>query len=229
MKPKFVKTKNVKNFITMTTNLQTRAEGVPGMVLVYGEPGLGKTQTALWWVANHQSDAIYVSAKQSMSTRWLLEEITKELGDTPSYRTSELFDQIVRELIRKPRIIIVDEIDYLTQEKSAIEMLRDIHDRTHTPIILIGMSLADKKLKRYKHLYDRLSEILHYQPFLKDDVKNLIAELSEVKFDNNAIEYVYKSGNRFRQLVKIINKAETFAKSNDIEEIHIKDVQLLSQ
>ena len=119
--------------------------------------------------------------------------------------------------------------DYLTQEKSAIEMLRDIHDRTHTPIILIGMSLADKKLKRYKHLYDRLSEILHYQPFLKDDVKNLITELSEVKFDDNAIEYVYKSGNRFRQLVKIINKAETFAKSNDIDEIHIKDIQLLSQ
>ena len=108
-------------------------------------------------------------------------------------------------------------------------MLRDIHDRTHTPIILIGMSLADKKLKRYKHLYDRLSEILHYQPFLKDDVKNLITELSEVKFDDNAIEYVYKSGNRFRQLVKIINKAETFAKSNDIDEIHLKDVQLLSQ
>ena len=50
-----------------------------------------------------------------------------------------------------------------------------------------------------------------------------------VKFDDNAIEYVYKSGNRFRQLVKIINKAETFAKSNDIDEIHIKDVQLLSQ
>ena len=64
---------------------------------------------------------------------------------------------------------------------------------------------------------------------MKDDVRNLITELSEVKFDDNAIEYVYKSGNRFRQLVKIINKAETFAKSNDIDEIQIQDVQLLSQ
>lgn len=45
---------------------------------------------------------------------------------------------------------------------------------------------------------------------MKDDVRNLITELSEVKFDDNAIEYVYKSGNRFRQLGKIINKAETF-------------------
>lgn len=74
-----------------------------------------------------------------------MKKSTKELGDTPNYRTSELFDQIVRELIRKPRIIIVDEIDYLTQEKYTIEMLRDIHDRTHTPIILIGMSLAKVK------------------------------------------------------------------------------------
>ena len=45
MKNVFVKTNNVKRFITMMNNLQNRAEGVPGMALVYGEPGLGKTQT----------------------------------------------------------------------------------------------------------------------------------------------------------------------------------------
>ena len=45
MKKVFVKTNNVKRFITMMNNLQNRAEGVPGMGLVYGEPGLGKTQT----------------------------------------------------------------------------------------------------------------------------------------------------------------------------------------
>ncbi len=41
MKRVFVKTKNVKNFITMMNNLQQRADGVPGMGLLYGEPGLG--------------------------------------------------------------------------------------------------------------------------------------------------------------------------------------------
>lgn len=49
MKKVFVKTNNVKRFITMMNNLQNRAEGVPGMGLVYGEPGLGKTQTINWW------------------------------------------------------------------------------------------------------------------------------------------------------------------------------------
>ena len=227
MKPVFVKTKNVKNFVSTLANLQNRAKGVPGMALVYGEPGLGKTQAALWWVANNQEDAIYVSATQSMTTKWLLEEIIRELGDSPFYRTSEIFEQIVRELIKSPKVIIVDEIDYLAHEKSTIEMLRDIHDRTHTPIVLIGMTYADKKLKRYRHLYDRLSEILQFQKFPLEDTKNLINELSEVKFDNSAIEYMQNCDNRFRQIVKIIDKAESFAKSNEITLITQKDVQFL--
>ena len=227
MKPVFVKTKNVKNFVSTLANLQNRAKGVPGMALVYGEPGLGKTQAALWWVANNQEDAIYVSATQSMTTKWLLEEIIRELGDSPFYRTSEIFEQIVRELIKRPKVIIVDEIDYLAHEKSTIEMLRDIHDRTHAPIVLIGMTYADKKLKRYRHLYDRLSEILQFQKFPFEDTKNLINELSEVKFDNSAIEYMQNCDNRFRQIVKIIDKAESFAKSNEITLIAQKDVQFL--
>ena len=48
MKKVFVKTNNVKRFITMMNNLQNRAEGVPGMGLVYGGPGLGKTQAIKW-------------------------------------------------------------------------------------------------------------------------------------------------------------------------------------
>ena len=227
MNPVFVKTKNVKNFVSTLANLQNRAKGVPGMALVYGEPGLGKTQAALWWVANNQEDAIYVSATQSMTTKWLLEEIIRELGDSPFYRTSEIFEQIVRELIKRPKVIIVDEIDYLAHEKSTIEMLRDIHDRTHTPIVLIGMTYADKKLKRYRHLYDRLSEILQFQKFPSEDTKNLINELSEIKFDNSAIEYIQNCDNRFRQIVKIIDKAESFAKSNEITVIAQKDVQFL--
>lgn len=227
MKPVFVNTKNVKNFISTINNLQNRAQGVPGMALIYGEPGLGKTRAAIWWVSNHQDDAIFVSAKQSMSTKWLLEEIVKELGDSPFYRTADIFEQITRELIKRPRLIIVDEIDYLTQEKSTIEMLRDIHDRTHTPIILIGMSYADKKIKRYKHLYDRLSEILQFQKFSIEDTKNLINELSEIKFDNSAIEHIQNTENRFRQIVKIIDKAENYAKANDLSIITLKDMRFL--
>ncbi len=223
MKAKFIRTRNVKNFITTINNLQNRAVGVPGMALIYGEPGLGKTQSALWWAANN--DAIFVSAKQSMSVRWLLEDIVKEMGDTPLFKSSDLFEQIVIELIKRPRVIIVDEIDYLATDKCAVEMLRDIHDRTYNPIVLIGMSMADKKLKRYKHLFDRFSEVLRFETFNFEDVNSLINDLSEVKFSPEAIQYIYQNGNRFRQIVKIINKAETFATANDITGITIKDIK----
>lgn len=126
MKAKFVRTKNVKNFVTLTNNLLNRADGVPGMALVFGEPGLGKTRAALWWSANN--DSVFVSAKQSMSTRWLLEDIVKETGEIPFFRSSDLYEQIVKSLIKHPRILIVDEIDYLATDKCAVEMLRDIHD-----------------------------------------------------------------------------------------------------
>lgn len=222
MKAKFVKTRNVKNFVTLTNNLINRAEGVPGMALVYGEPGLGKTQAALWWAANN--DAIFVSAKQTMTTRWLLEEIVKDTDESPCFRSSDLYDQIVKSLIKHPQVLIVDEIDYLATDKFSVEMLRDIHDRTHTPVILIGMSFADKKLKRYKHLYDRFSEVLHFELFSADDIKNLIEELSEIKFTQEAVNYVHQAGNRFRQIVKLISKAEIMAQNNDLPEIGIKEV-----
>lgn len=220
MRYEFVKTTNVKNFVTLTNNLINRAEGVPGLALVYGEPGLGKSRVVTWWAANN--DAILVSAKQSMTPRWLLEEIVKEIGDIPLYKTSDLFEQIVKALIREPKIIIVDEIDYLANEKCAIEILRDIHDRTKTPIIMIGMAYANKTLKRYKHLYDRFSEILQFTSFSLAEINKLITELSEVKFSQEAISYVYQTGCGFRQIVKLINKAESVAEANDLTEINLK-------
>lgn len=56
MKKVFVKTKNVKQLISMMNRLKEREDGVPGMGLVYGEPGLGKTYAITWWAA--QNDAI---------------------------------------------------------------------------------------------------------------------------------------------------------------------------
>ena len=44
----FVKTTNVKNFIGLVENLINKPKNIPKMGLVYGEPGLGKSQTALW-------------------------------------------------------------------------------------------------------------------------------------------------------------------------------------
>lgn len=128
MKKVFVKTKNVKQLISMMNRLKEREDGVPGMGLVYGEPGLGKTYAITWWAA--QNDAILIRSANLMSARWLLEKIVEELGEIPYNKFSDIFNQVVAQLIKTTRTIIVDKTDYLTIDSRAVETLMDIHDKT---------------------------------------------------------------------------------------------------
>ena len=213
----FVKTQNVKNFTGLVENLLNKPKNIPKMGLIYGEPGLGKSQTALWLACKY--DAIYLRATNLMTGRWLLEELVKELNEIPRYLTSDNFNLIVQKLKQKPKLIIVDEIDYLMNNLKMIEILRDIHDETDCPIILVGMGLAHKKLERYKHLFDRFSEIVKFEIFSVNDLKQIFEQLSEITVNIDAIEYIHKKYNRFRQIVQLINQLEIVTKENNLEEI----------
>ena len=217
MRKIFVKTTNVKNFIGLVENLLNKPKNIPKMGLIYGEPGLGKSQTALWLACKY--DAIYLRATNLMTGRWLLEEIAKEMDEIPRYLTSDNFNLIGQKLKQKPQLIIVDEIDYLMNNLKTIEILRDIHDETNCPIIFVGMGLAHKKLERYKHLFDRFSEIVKFETFGVNDLSQIVSQLSEVTFTPDAVEYIHSKFNRFRQIVQLINKMETFAKDNNLTEI----------
>ena len=217
MKKIFVKTQNVKNFIGLVENLINKPKNIPKMGLVYGEPGLGKSQTALWLACKY--DGIYIRATNLMSGRWLLEEIMKEMDEIPQYLSSDNLNIIVKKLKNKPQIISVDEVDYLINNYKTIETLRDIHDKTECPIVLVGMSLVHKKIERYTHLYDRFSEILKFEVFTTNDIGQIINQLSEIPFTPDAIEYIHTKYNRFRQIVQLVNQVEIIAKDNNFMEI----------
>ena len=219
----FVKTQNIKNFIGLIENLQNKPKNIPQMGLVYGEPGLGKSQTALWLACKY--DGIYIRASNLMTSRWLLEEIVKELDEIPRFLTSDNFNIVVKKLKQNPQIIFIDEIDYLMNNYKTIETLRDIHDETGCPIIFIGMSLVHRKLERYKHLYDRFSEILKFETFGVEDLSQIFSQLSEIPFTLDSIEYIHKKYNRFRQIVQLINQMEIFAKDNNLTEINLEVIQ----
>ena len=220
MNKTFIKIQNVKNFIGLVENLINKPKNIPKMGLVYGEPGLGKSQTALWLACKY--DGIYLRASNLMTGRWLLEEMVKELDEIPRFLTSDNFNIVVKKLKMNPQVIFIDEIDYLMNNYKTIETLRDIHDETCCPIIFIGMGLVHRKLERYKHLYDRFSEILKFETFGVNDLSQIISQLSEVIFTPDAIEYIHSKYNRFRQIVQLINQMETFAKDNSLAEINME-------
>lgn len=217
MKNSLIKTRNVKKFISLMDNLQKAPSNVSKMALVYGAFGLGKSQTIMWWVTNN--DAIYVRCNHNISPRWLLSEIVKELDEVPCYTSQRLFEQIEEKLKYNPKILVVDEIDYLFSNKHTIETLRDIHDKLSIPVLLVGMELADKKLQKYGHINDRIFAKLKFEKLSKEDFKEIIETLSEVKFSDNAIKYITNRNLQFRQIVKVITKAEQLANTNKLSEI----------
>lgn len=222
----FVKTRNVKNFIGLMNNLIDKSNDVPKMGLIYGDPGLGKSRTAVWWAT--QNDAVYVRAQNKMTCRWLLEKIVYELGESPSRKMADLIEQCITHLRLKPQVIIIDEVDYLINRHRIVETLRDLHDLTGVPMVLIGMQEAKTKLGKYRHLYDRISEIIEFKPFSKDDLDVIIEELSEIKITDEAKEIFFEKINRFRQVIKGISLLENLAKTNGLNKIDVKQVKGLT-
>jgi hypothetical protein len=216
MKKVFIRTKNVKRFVTLMDELQKLPPNIPKLALVYGEHGLGKTYSIMWWAT--KNNAVYVRANNEMTQNALLKSIVEELGERPFYIMQENFNLVIKHLKSEPQILVVDEADYLIGNKNVIEVLRDIQDNTGSPIVLVGMGLIDKKIARFKHFEDRIYQKLKFEHFNQEDISEILSQLTDLKFTDDAILYLSTRTNQFRQLVKTIEKLEKLAKTNQINE-----------
>lgn len=149
----------------------------------------------------------------------MLEEIAKELDEIPRFYTADIFRQCVNALKSSPQIIIVDEIDYLLKDFRTIETLRDLHDETGVPIILVGMQLAKHKFKKHTHLFDRISEIYNFTEFEYSDIKQITEEISEVEITKDAVHLIHNKAKSFRQIVNTIDAFEKVAQANSLTQI----------
>jgi len=220
MKPKFVRTKNVNGFIDLILKLQNKPDNISKIGLIYGNAGLGKTKTALY--LSFKYNAVYVRAVNSMTPKWLLTELAKELEEIPRFYTANIFTQCVNALKTKPQMVIVDEIDYLLKDFRTIETLRDLHDETGVPVIMVGMQLAKHKLKKHTHLFDRISEVYNFTEFEYTDIKQITEEISDVEITKEAVRLIYEKAKSFRQIVQIIYFFEKVAQANGLTKIDEK-------
>ena len=220
MKPIFVKTKNVKGFINLIYNLKNKPDNISKIGLVYGNAGLGKTKTAIY--LSIQFDTIYVRATNKMTTKWFLEELAKELDEIPRFYTADIFRQCVNALKTNLKMIIVDEIDYLLADFRTIETLRDLHDETGVPIILVGMQLSKHKLKKHNHLFDRISEIYNFTEFEYSDIKQITEEFSEVDITKEAAHIIHNKAKSFRKIAEMIDMFEKVGQANGLTQIDEK-------
>jgi DNA transposition AAA+ family ATPase len=227
MKPIFVATKNTKKFQVAIQRINHKYHGVERLALVAGEVGLGKTIAGIYFgVAN---GAIMLTIWPRMTQHWLLTVIAKELGLEPAWRTERLIEQIRYALVTEPRTLIFDEFDHFFRDNDskridALETLRKIHDICNCPMVFIGEERIDKKIDRIPRLSDRIVEIVRFERYKEDDVKDMIDQLSEYRFENDAIEKITKtSDGRIRPIIKLIHAAEGAARIHHLRTIGAKD------
>jgi DNA transposition AAA+ family ATPase len=223
MKSNFVITKNVSRFHNGIDHINHKLKGVERMLLVTGEPGLGKTDAAIHYCA--QNGAILIRTLQLMTGPWLLRKIVEELGASPARRISEAFDQVIDLQKNRPRTIVLDEVDRFCDKTEILETIRDIHDVCHCPIVFIGEEMADKKLMRYRRLYRRFVEVVRFEKLDRGEVGKFIGELSDVKFESDAIEKAAsETDGKISDIVTLIHKAETLARTNKAATVGAKEL-----
>lgn len=140
----------------------------PRIGVFYGFSGYGKTTAATF--ARNMKDGIYVAAKSVWREKSLLESLAIELGITTRGRTATaLLDQLIVTLNAEPRPLIIDEMDHLVRKQIA-EVIRDIHDHTPSPILLVGMEELPAKLKEWEQFDNRVLVATAAQPASHEDV-----------------------------------------------------------
>lgn len=218
MKHKMAITKNVLQLKAAYEALAQRGFGVEGMGLVHGQAGFGKT-TALTWL-RAQTNAVHVRACATWTPTAMLKAIAIELEFEPHYRAIDNVHEIVRLLVTTNRGLYVDELDYLTGSEhlaKALDTLRDIHDLSKMPVLLIGMAGIERKLKGRLQLARRITQWIEFLPADLDDARVLADTVCEQALDDELLGDLHRDANgNIGLMTNGLAKIEQFGKANGL-------------
>lgn len=195
MKLTAVETENMRAFGATARNLKTKEAGLPGLALVHGPRGMGKSFAAKRYHAMDQ-DSIYLLPDPDWDTRWLKETLCVELGLTPPRGLKAKHDEVIASLAVHPRLIMIDECNVLSPR--VLDAVRLLAEWTDTPVLLIGHERIVTKLERMGPLVDRLLYITKFAPLGFNDLRALAEKCLELPMEDEALETVLKSGARGR-------------------------------
>ena len=148
-----------------------RERNLPGMVVLYGPSGWGKSMAAAYCA--NKFEGVYVEARSYMTKKTFVESILKEMGIRAGRTIAEMMEQVAEQLDLSQRPLIIDEMDHLV-DRNMIEIVRDLHEMSRATILLIGEENFPMKLKRRSERFH--NRVLVWQPaqaMSADDARQL--------------------------------------------------------
>lgn len=218
MKHKIIPVKNVTRLAQAYGSLESRPLNTPGMGLVWGDTGRGKTTAATWLI--NRCHGIYVRALALWNATAMLRSIAEELDIDTKGTRAVLENRIIERLAESQRPLFVDEADHIVGNEAMMETLRDIHDLSTVPVILIGMGQMRQKIARYKQLENRIMHWIEFQPCDRQDAMTLAKGMCDVDIEDALLnELIDMTRGEVRRLVVGLAQIEQEAKSQGLTEI----------
>ncbi len=161
---------NVGICLAAMDRAMNRPRHLPGMVVLHGPSGWGKSTAAA--VAANAHRAYYVEARSTWTRKAMLAAMLKEMGIQPAGTIPEMSEQVAEQLTLSNRPLIVDEMDYVV-ERNLTQLVRDIYDASRAAILLIGEEELPHKLARWERFHGRILSWVAAQPASLEDATEL--------------------------------------------------------
>jgi hypothetical protein len=194
------------------------------MGVVFGEPGVGKTITALHiiaeWRKRGKPKALYTEVDVGASPAGVATKLLRVMADIRPANASDAL-RIIENLSMEQELVLIllDEAERLSRQ--SIEMVRAIYDRTRVPIMLIGMLDILRELRSHKKFYSRIGIAYHYEPLSHDQLAELLGRLHpqlrgiDPIEEGRLLEYIYRATRgEFRRINRLVKQAERVRKAN---------------
>lgn len=216
--------KNVAAFMAMTVRLVERDPHLPGIGVCNGFSGLGKTYSSIF--AQNKTNAIRVEVGDSWTRSTVLKAILKELSVETKHRMTipDMAEKAIHALGSEPsRPLIVDEADKLV-DKGMIEIVRELHEHSGAPVILIGEEKLPSKLLNVERLHNRVLEWLPMQPCDVEDTITLAKAFAPgIHLQSDLLDAIrVASGGRARRIVVNIARAAEFARNRSVKTLDLQ-------
>lgn len=170
MRDIIIETEAMTRFDSAVDAVVDTDKALSGFVLAYGQAGRGKSVAADRYY--YQRGGAYVRVWQGWSQSAFLQRLLFEIrginGDMPRHAGNRCKEVIVDLLGKKPMPLFIDEADRLRVDR--IEDLRDIHEMTGVPVILIGEEGIFQLLSARRRIWSRVAHEVEFGPISPTDV-----------------------------------------------------------
>lgn len=228
MKPGiFIETENVQRFRVALSELRDHEVGQPGLMVAWGRAGRGKTLAAQNSYA--KDGGVYCRVWEGLTQAQFLARLYAEVVGTEAPHTAlKCKEGIIRRLETDPQTIFMDEADRLALPR--LEDLRDIHDETGCPVILIGEEGTTAKLAARRRIWSRVTQEVEFKPITEDDAGVFAAEAAGLQLEPSAaMDVIRRTEGDFRLVRNEIAKLESAAQASGTTVVSLKMSQQLGK